>query len=197
LWCPSESVRWWFCVSPKQYDEEFIVQRTSSLTSQCFSKSVRWRVGASANQFADEFVLQRISLLTSLCCSESVRWWICVSVNQFCWLVHVVSFADELHVTSESVSLLNSAPPRKQFRSQFSAANSHVRNDVNSYNNLIIWLCNIWNTWMGTCAFFGKRMVTSYVIIKYKCADCDHWCVRLCDQDRIIDRARTPHWRNR
>ena len=163
----------------------------------CFTETVWWRVYCAANQFLDESVLQWISSLTSLCYSESVRWWIYVLVNQFCWLVCVVSFADELHVTSESVSLLNSAPPGKQFRCQFSAADSHVRNDVNAYNNLIVWLCNIWNTWMGTCVFLGKCMLTSYVIIKYKCADCDHWCVRLCDQDRIIDQARTPHWRNR
>jgi len=27
-------------------------------------------------------------------------------------------------------------------------------------------------------------MVTRYVIIKYKCADCDHWCVRWYDRIR-------------
>jgi len=47
-------------------------------------------------------------------------------------------FANELHVTSKSVSLLNSASPIKQFHCRFSAADSHVRNDVNAYNDLIV-----------------------------------------------------------
>ena len=105
------------------------------------------------------------SSLTSLRYRESVHWWVCGSANQFCRRVHVtnyhwlivshkrVSFADELHVTSESVSLPNSVSLVKQFPCRFSAADSHVRNDVNACNDLIVWLCNMWNTWMWTCVF--------------------------------------------
>jgi len=125
-------------VLANQFVDDFLFQWISSLTSLCCSEPVGWRVCASANQFTEELVVQRISLLTSLCCRESVRWWIYVSTNQFRWRVCVNSFADELHVTSELVLLLNFAPLGKQFHCRFSVADSHVRNDVNAYNDLIV-----------------------------------------------------------
>jgi hypothetical protein len=115
-------------------------------------------------------VLQWINSLMNQCFNKSIS--LTSLGRQFCW---------RIACHSEWISLLNSTPSGKQFRCRFSVADSHVRNDVNAYN--IVWLCNIWNTWMGTCVFLGKHMVTSYVINKYKCAYCDHWCVRLCDQN--------------
>jgi len=58
-----------------------------------------------------------------------------------------------VHVTSESVSLGNCMSSAKQFHCQFSTVDSYVRNDTNAYNDLIVWLCNMWNTWMWTCVF--------------------------------------------
>jgi len=161
--CFSESVRWWVYVVTNQFVDEL-----------CCSESVHWWICVLTNQFrwrvcvisfANEFVFQQISSLMSLHCSKSIRWQVCVSSNQFCGRVHVanfrwqtvchqrVSFADELHVTRESVSLLNFVSLVKQFCCRFFAADSHVRNDVNAYNDLIVWLCNMWNTWMWACVF--------------------------------------------
>ena len=69
------------------------------------------------------------------------------------YVTNELVFTEELHVTSESVLLPNSASPAKQFHYRFSTADSYVKNDVNVYNNLIVWLCNMRNTWMWTCVF--------------------------------------------
>jgi hypothetical protein len=40
------------------------------------------------------------------------------------------------------------------FRCWFSTIDSHCRNDLNTCNDFIVWLCKIWNTWMWTYGFF-------------------------------------------
>jgi hypothetical protein len=66
--CITESVRWWVFASAKQFDDESVLQRMSSLISLCFSEavfdkvvrcreSIWWRVCPSLNQFADKCVL--------------------------------------------------------------------------------------------------------------------------------------------
>jgi len=144
------------CPQRIRFIDEFVVQRISSLMNLCCSESVlltspghqfcwricdpvRWRVCIVGNQFIDEFVVQQISFA-----DESMS--PIISHKR-------VSFVYELHVTSESVSLPNFASLVKQFPCWFSAADSHIRNDVNACNDLIVWLCNIWNAWMSTCVF--------------------------------------------
>jgi hypothetical protein len=150
--CFSKSVCWRVCGAANQFANEFMFRQIN---------------------FADDSVSS--VLLTNLWSSELVRWWVCIAANQFadesvCQQINFtdesmspifadklshwrVSFANELHVINELVLLPNSMSPAKQFRYWFSTANSYVRNDVNGYNDLNIWLCNMWNTWMWTCVF--------------------------------------------
>jgi hypothetical protein len=171
--CFSESVRWWVYVVTNQFVDESVLQRISLLTScvaanQFTDESVFWQIN-----FVDESV--SLVLLTNLYSSKSVHWWVCITANQFAdkSVFHQISFADESmspifidkwYVTSESVFLTNCMSQANQFRcwilhNQWSSfavdflRHSHVKNDVNAYNNLIVWLCNMWNTWMWTCVF--------------------------------------------
>jgi len=181
--CFSESVRWWIYVVTNQFVDESVLQQISSLTScvaanqfadeSVFwqinfvddsmssvlltnlysSKSVHWWVCIAAYQFADKSVFHQISFTDESMSPIFVDKWY---VTSFRWQMvchQRVSFADELHVTRELVLLLNFASPVKQFRCWFFAADSHVRNDVNAYNDFIVWLCNMWNTWMWACVF--------------------------------------------
>jgi hypothetical protein len=63
-------------------------------------------------------------------------------------------FADESCVTSESIfanELCVTSEP--VFANGFSATDFHTRIDLNACNDFIVWLCNMWNTWMWTCIF--------------------------------------------
>jgi hypothetical protein len=146
-------------------------------------------------------------MLTTLCYQRtSLRWRFYISNKPiFAAKSYVTSepvFAVESCINNESVSLSNSGSPVNQFllsnpmslENQFSLLNSRsstnqfllsifmadiqVRNNLNACNNFIVWLCNIWNTWMWTCVFLEYVwwqvlwLPNAYVLI------CDHCCVR-------------------
>jgi len=73
---------------------------------------------------------------------------------------------------------------RISFRCWFSMIDFHVKNDLNTCNDFMVWLCNMYGNELRDY----QMQMCWFVII---------WCIKWCDWYRTFDRTRTPHRKNR
>jgi hypothetical protein len=73
----------------------------------------------------------------------------------------------------------------------------HIRIDINACNEFIVWLCNMWKTWMWTCGFLKYVWWWVCDVRMQMCWFVTIYVIRLYDRDQIFDWARTLHRRNR